>query len=96
MAKQSGLDFVEHVGMAVMAEHTHSQANGASMTQPSPTDMLHSSTDILFLIFVTPKDHPDHCYLQPQSSLNHCTMALSIEIEDFQVFQSKCLVFAQF
>ena len=26
----------------------------------------------------------------------HCTMALSIEIEDFQVFQSKCLVFAQF
>ena len=25
-----------------------------------------------------------------------CTMALSIEIEDFQVLKSKCLVFAQF
>ena len=27
---------------------------------------------------------------------SHCTMALSIEIEDFQVLKSKCLVFAQF
>ena len=28
--------------------------------------------------------------------MNQCTMALSIEIEDFQVLKSKCLVFAQF
>ena len=31
-----------------------------------------------------------------ESWFNHCTMALSIEIEDFQVLKSKCLVFAQF
>ena len=34
--------------------------------------------------------------IQMYTYTNHCTMGLSIEIEDFQVLKSKCLVFAQF
>ena len=49
---------------------------------------------ILCLLIENEKMFPSSVQIKHKSM--QCTMGLSIEIEDFQVLKSKCLVFAQF